>query len=145
MNIRNARHLLYLLAATLCLSLAACASPKAGLVQEPSGLETRAMPGLEPDESYGTETSPAGFAETARVVVEGHLTVAVPDTATAANELRALVQELGGHVTQERLQPGRLISTVEVRLPPARVDELLEAAGELGSERDRSVIREDVS
>lgn len=129
-------------AITAVCSSMGCAT-KAPALQETArnDLETRTSEGLQADQTY----QDSGWAETAAVVVEGRIAVTVADPTAAVAEVRAIVGDLGGHITKEEVEADPLPSTVVARLPPNDVEDLMEAVAELGDERDRSVSRTDVS
>lgn len=106
--------------------------------------------GAAADRGAAPEAAPAVARDAAAEPLVGRslvrtaeLTVQVPDVRVAADRAGALVRGAGGAVVGE--ETGEDGSTVELRVPPARLDDVLGRLARLGQERARRVGTEDVT
>ncbi len=106
---------------------------------------TRPMLGLQPGKGYDLQDHDKGWTSDAVIIKEGHIAVGVTDTEKAAEEIRRIASGLEGHLAKERLQPTGFLSTMVIRLAPARVDDLVAAVTKIGPVRDRFFESRDVS
>ena len=81
------------------------------------------------------------------LVVEGWITLEVRDVQAAAQTIRARAQSAGGRVINERLSGAELSwsGTLNLRLPPADVDDFTSWLGDLGEVTSRRIQGTDVS
>jgi len=124
-----------------CVAIASCggAAYKSAAQVAPTGGGSAAVP--------GSTAGPIATQIPEQLMIEGSLTVEVGEIGDIVPSLRALVEQAGGRVINESVTGAETSwsAQLKVRLPPAKVDEVVAFLAKRGDILDKHITATDVS